>query len=185
MNNKSFLPDLIDVNQYETFNEFIEELFYILYNQFFVEKIRFNGKFVKINKTPLKCTQNDNCNSVEYSCNHCPFQGKYERFNHIVTGLNENTRTPGKYKESRAIRVHWIKYIIENVQSEKILYFKKGTKHYFWAKYVSYIVIIKETPKGDYYLITAFYIDDKTYEFKFEKDYLIYNNLFKNEKDSP
>lgn len=180
MNSISFLPDLIDVNKYKTFNDFIEELFYIVYNQFFVEKIKFNGKFVKINQTPLKCTQNDDCESIEYNCEHCPFQGKYERFNHIVTGLNENTRTPGRYKESRAIRSHWIKYIIENVQNEKILYFKKGTKHYFWAKEDSYIVIIKETKKGDYYLVTAFYIDDKTYVFRYEEDYIKYKKSLQN-----
>lgn len=180
MNSIPFLPDLIDVRKYKTFNDFIEELFYIVYNQFFVEKIKFNGKFVKINQTPLKCTQNDDCESVEYSCEHCPFQGKYERFNHIVTGLNENTRTPGRYKESRAIRVHWIKYIIENVKNEKIFYFQKGTKHYFWAKEYSYIVIIKETKKGDYYLVTAFYIDDKTYEFRYEEDYIKYKKSLQN-----
>ncbi len=182
MNKISFLPELIDKSKYQSFNDFIDDLFYIVYTQFFVDKILFNNQIVKINQTPLKCTQNDNCGSLEYTCNNCPFIGKYERFNHIVTGLNENTRTPGRYKENRAIRVHWIKYIIENVNQKEILYFEKNSKHYFWAKNENYIVIVKETKKGQYYLVTAFYVDDMTYYKRYERDYLNYIN---NVKGSP
>ena len=188
MNNIPFLPEIINIKQYSTFNEFIDDLFHILYVQFFVDKIKFNGKIVKINQKLLVCNQNDDCASLEYTCLNCPFQGKFERFNHIVTGLNENTRTPGKYKESRAVRAHWIKPIIENVDNEKILYFKKGSKHYFWAKEDAYIVIVKENYKGDYYLNTAFVVDDKTYYKRYEREYENYNKsltIFEMKKDSP
>lgn len=176
VNNIQFLPAIIEIDKYKTFNDFIEDLFYIFYNQFFVDKIRFNGKFVQIATNTLKCTQNDNCGSIEYTCSNCPFKGKYDRFNHIVTGLNENTRAPGKYKESRAIRAHWIKPIIENVNDEQIFYFKKGFKHYFWAKEDSYIVIVNENKKGQYFLSTAFVIDDETYYKRYEKEYQKYIN---------
>lgn len=176
MNNIQFLPEVIDFEKYNTFNEFIEDIFYILYNQFFVDKIKFNGKLVRISTKELICGQNDNCNSEEYTCSSCPFQGKYERFNHIVTGLNENTRTPGKYNQDRAIRIHWIKPIIENVEEEDIIYFKKGDTHYFWAKEDSYIVIVTENNKGLYFLKTAFVVNDTTYYKRFEREY---NNYMK------
>ncbi len=176
MNKISFLPEIIDKSKYNSFNEFIEDLFYILYVQFFTDKIRYNGKIVKINQTPLKCKENDDCGSEEYSCKKCPFQGKFERFNHIITGLNENTRAPGKYKESRALRIHWIKPIIENHESESILYFKKYEKHYFWAKEDNYIVIVTENKKGDYYLVTAFVVDDETYYNRYLEEYQKYIN---------
>lgn len=185
MHKTSFLPEIINETNYPNFNNFVESLFSIFCNQFFVEKIKFKGKIVKINQTLLECNQNDNCQSIEYTCQNCPFQGKFERFNHIVTGLNDNTRTPGKYKRNRAIRVHWIKYIIENVNNEKILYFQKGAKHYFWAKEDSYVVILKETKNGQFYLITAFYVDDPTYKHRYENDYRKYQKQCKIEKDSP
>lgn len=174
MNKICSLPELIDRNKYNSFNEFIDDIFHILYVQFFIDKIKFNESIVKINQTPLNCNQNDNCGSTEYTCAKCPFLGKFERFNHIVTGLNENTRTPGKYKENRAIRVHWIKPIIENVDTLGILYFKKGFKHYFWAKNENYIVIVKENKKGQYYLVTAFVVDDITYYKRYEREYANY-----------
>ena len=184
MVNNFSLPKLINRKQYKSFNDFIEDLFYILYVHFFDEKVYFNGQIVKINQTPLECNQDDDCSSIEYTCSACPFQGKFERFNHIITGLNESTRAPGKYKESRAIRIHWIKPIIENVENEKILYFKKSNKHYFWAKEDSYIVIIKENNKGHYYLVTAFVVDDETYFKRYEKEYANYQNLLKCKKGS-
>ena len=108
------------------------------------------------------------------SCENCPFVGKFERFNHIATGLNENTRTPGKYKEARAVRIPWIKPIIENVDNKQILYFPKNNKHYFWAKNDNYIVVVKETKNNEYYLITAFVVDDLTYYKRYEHEYQQY-----------
>ena len=127
----------------------------------------------------LNCKPEDNCESVEYNCNNCPFQTKFDIFNHIITGKINTYRTPGKFKLVRAERVHWIKPIIENYKNG-VLYFnhpsKKGLEHYFWLKTHKFIVIVIETKSKKCYLKTAFYIDDVTYEKKFEqmyKDYIL------------
>lgn len=175
MNNIPFLPPEIQRKNYPTINDFIDDIFNILIDHFYIQKIRFDKEIIKINGNQLICKSDDNCNSVEYDCSNCPFQNKHERFNHIVTGKNENSRAPGKYNEKRAIRIHWIKPIIENYSQDEILYFNKPYKgkkrHYFWAKDDNYIVVVEETKKSKFYIITAFVIDDGTYYNRLEKDY--------------
>ena len=73
--------------------------------------------------------------------------------------------------------------IIENHMDPQILYFHKPHKqkirHYFWAKEENYIVIIQEEKRFQYFLITAFIVDDPTYYKRYEQDYKNYLSNFK------
>lgn len=179
VNNITFLPPIKKISDYQKFNDFIEDMFQIVIGHFYIDKIKFNSSIVRISNNNLICQESRKCGSEEYSCKDCPFKNKHERFNHIMTGKNDNTRTPGKFSVNRAVRAHWIKPIIENVNDEHIYYFikpyKKRKRHYFWAKDENYIVIVEETMKSQYYIITAFYIDDYTYYKKYEKDLKNFN----------
>lgn len=182
-NQISFLPPIKRRKDFASFKDFINEIFELFITQFYTSKISFKNSIVKLSPKLLKCKDTDNCQSIEYNCNNCPFKDKPERFNHIVTGKNEFSRTPGKFREDRASRIHWIKYIIENHMDPQILYFHKPHKqkirHYFWAKEENYIVIIQEEKRFQYFLITAFIVDDPTYYKRYEQDYKNYLSNFK------
>ena len=170
----NWLPDIIDYTKYNNINEFVDDIYNVFTTDFFIKKIKFNGKNINISPKILNCTPEDNCQSIEYNCHNCPFKGKLDIFNHVITGKINTYRTPGKFNVNRAIRIHWIKFIIENYKNG-VLYFNNQKKsdlvHYFWLKNYKFVVIFVEVKNGKCYLKTAFYIDDPTYEHKFQIKY--------------
>ncbi len=173
----SWLPNTIDYNKYKNIQEFIDEIYNIFITDFHIKKIKFNDKYIGLAQKLLSCTPNENCYSAEYNCSNCPFQGKLDIFNHVITGKINTYRTPGKFNLKRAVRIHWIKYIIDNYKNG-VCYFneqtRKGLNHYFWLVNEKFIVIFIETKTHKYFLKTAFYIDKPTYEHKFQKKYETY-----------
>lgn len=170
----NWLPSLIDFNKYCSINDFIDDIYNIFSTDFFINRIIFEGKKVNISTKLLNCKPEDNCQSLEYTCDNCPFQNKFDIFNHIITGKINTYRTPGKFQLERAKRVHWIKPIIDNYKNGVLYFYKhtnKGIEHYFWLKTHKYIVIFIENKSQKCYLKTAFYINDVTYENKFEQMY--------------
>lgn len=173
----NWLPKIINQNNYANIQAFIDDIYNIFTTDFFINRIVFEGKQVNIATKLLNCKPEDNCKSIEYNCDNCPFQNKFDIFNHIITGKINTYRTPGKFRLERAERIHWIKPIIDNYKNG-VLYFnyptKKGIEHYFWLKTHDFIVIFIEKKSKKCYLKTAFYIDDKTYEKKFGQMYKYY-----------
>lgn len=112
----------------------------------------------------------------EYCC-PCPFGNtpKPERFWHIITKDEYNPRARNnpclndkeknrKYDEARAKRIHWIKIIIDNWQSDKDIkhfYQKRGNKKnlIIWHTKRDFLIIIrKESNSSDRFLISSYLI---------------------------
>jgi len=111
------------------------------------------------------------------NCCPCPFGNtpKPERFWHIITKDEYNHRARNnpcldakeknrKYDVARAKRIHWIKIIIDNWQSdEKIKHFyqRRGNKVnlILWHSEKDFLVIIrKESNSSDRFLISSYLI---------------------------
>lgn len=174
----SWLPEILDYTKYSNIQIFVDDIYNIFITDFLVNRIKFKNYNVGLSDKILKCTPQEYCKSQEYKCYNCPFKNKLDTFNHVVTGKLNTHRTPGKFNLNRAIRIHWIKPIIENYNNG-VCYFsepdkKNGTTHYFWLKEEKYTVIIVETKTHKLFLKTAFFIDDITYEKNLENKYKKY-----------
>lgn len=107
----------------------------------------------------------------------CPFGKipKPERFWHIITKDEYNPRARNnpclndkeknrKYDEARAKRIHWIKIIIDNWQSDediKHFYQRRGNKKnlIIWHTKRDFLIIIrKESNSSDRFLISSYLI---------------------------
>lgn len=173
-----WLPDKLNYASYSNIQNFVDEIYNIFMTDFLVDKVSFQGRTVGLSDKILQCKIGESCESPQYNCADCPFRNKLDIFNHIVTGKLNTYRTPGRFNLNRAIRVHWIKYVVSNYNNG-VCYFneldnKNGTLHYFWLKEEKFVTIIVETKVHKLFLKTAFYIDDLTYEKKFEKKYKKY-----------
>lgn len=144
----------------------VEELFAI-----------FKRDFIDTTTYLTKGEQNFTINPKKENCCPCPFgnTSKPERFWHIITKDERNHSTRNnpcldakeksrKYDVARAKRIHWIKIIIDNWQSdEKIKYFyqKRGNKVnlILWHSEKSFLIIIrKESNSSDRFLISSYLI---------------------------
>lgn len=110
-------------------------------------------------------------------CCPCPFDNtpKPERFWHIITKDEYNPRARNnpclnnkeknrKYDEARAKRIHWIKIIIDNWQSDediKHFYQRRGNKKnlIIWHTKRDFLIIIRKESNGsDRFLISSYLI---------------------------
>lgn len=156
---------MIILNDVEKFNaNTIQKLFKIFEQDFILNKTYLQKnctKFLIDVKEKIICP--------------CPFknQEKPERFWHLITNeksqskhknpcpFPENSR---KYDTARAKRIHWIKIIIENWQTDKnIQYFYekirgKETLHIWHITYDFLIVIRKESNSSNRFLVSTFLI---------------------------
>lgn len=104
------------------------------------------------------------CGNNQYSCTDCSYKGKEDIFNHLTCYDNLNQRIPGIFDLQRAIRIAWIRPIIENYQNADILFWEepyknKGFSLYFWLKDSDYLVILRRPKNNLLFLTTAFYVD--------------------------
>ena len=89
--------------------------------------------------------------------------GKEEVFWHITD--KESHPYSERYPDiRRAERINWIKPIIENYADPEIKCFdylegNGKTRTYIWLEKFDFVVILEKLPKGNYTIITAFYID--------------------------
>ena len=92
-------------------------------------------------------------------------------FHHLTT------RSEGKYHHrvydrDRSIRIHWIKFHLQEKKSESIELFsvkdKQAIRTYIYDEKESYIVVLEPKNPHFYYLITAFYIKGRN-RYKIEK----------------
>ena len=71
-----WLPEIINQNNYTDIQNFIDDIYNIFTTDFFINRIIFKGMSINIATKLLNCKPEDNCESVEYNCNNCPFQKK-------------------------------------------------------------------------------------------------------------
>ena len=144
----------------------IEELFAI-----------FKKDFIDTQTYLAKDEQSFNINVKKENCCPCPFGNtpKPERFWHIITKDEYNPRARNnpclntkeknrKYDADRAKRIHWIKIIIDNWQSDediKHFYQRRGNKRnlIIWHIKRDFLVIIrKESNSSDRFLISSYLV---------------------------
>lgn len=194
MGNLKWLPDKIDIKDYQTTNDLINYL-YTIFEKDFKDKTKpfqFNNQNVVFAKLPLhvRCSElidkDETCNNTEYNCSNCPYIDKEDIFNHITCSeQSEDIRTPGIYEQERAIRLPWIRPIIENCNNthSSIRYYETivdgQLRKCFWLNTEKYLVILTEGSNKDLYLTSAYYLYNRKKSDRARKDYKIYCNKIK------
>jgi len=139
--------------------EHLEELYQLFKVDFIDTDFYLDGYKVKI----------DIANSKDDGFGNYP-----HTFVKIITRGDKGKRC---FDKKRANKIHWIKPILENKDTEDIICFQflesdGKIRDYFWFKEGNFLVIMEKiTP--DYIIISCFHIDDaknqKYYEGKYEK----------------
>lgn len=202
----NWLPPILNPNEFPTIIEFIKHLYCIFENDFMDPNnpLIFNNKIVKYSLLKLytRCEKLQakgflNCRNVHYNCTNCPYVEKEDIFNHITCkDFNKNSknqiRTPGIFEEARAVRIHWIKHIINNYKQIEVYYYQdfdvaeNALNHCFWLKEQKYFVVIREDEKGKLFLTTAYYLYDRKGTSRIRKAYKKYCRFLKeNAKKTP
>lgn len=106
------------------------------------------------------------------------FDGLLEKFVHVVTRdvkLNryKTSRMVREFRSERAVRVHWIRPILEFSSDKRITRFKCAEyngreREYFWYRSKGYMVIV-EYIKPDFALITGFCVDESNQAYYMRK----------------
>ena len=153
------LDDLIPNLGIDPSPEHLEELFQLFKADFIDNVFYFDGCRVKI----------DIANSKEDS-----FEAYPHTFVKIITRGDKGKRC---FDKKRANKIHWIKPILENKDTEDVTCFQfleadGRIRDYFWFKEGNFLVVMEKiTP--DYMIISCFHIDDarnqKYYEDKYTK----------------
>lgn len=139
--------------------EHLEELFQLFKADFIDNIFCFDGYKVII----------DVRNSKEKGFENYP-----HTFVKIITRGNKGKRS---FDRKRANKIHWIKPILENKDTEDIICFQYlesdgKIRDYFWFK-EGYFLVIMEKITPDYVIVSCFHIDDdrnqKYYEDKYTK----------------
>lgn len=106
------------------------------------------------------------------------FDGLLEKFVHVITrDTKEDRRKISKrvreFRSERAVRVHWIKPILENASDKRITRFKYiensgREREYFWYRAKDYMVVL-EYVNPNFALITGFCVDQSNQAYYMRK----------------
>lgn len=152
-----------------TDKEIITKLHDIFQNDFILGTVLLDGKDVKVKPFTYN----------RASIDHLPdwFNGLNEKFVHIITReIKENNRKTSRkireFRSERALRIHWIKPIIENCNDHRIRRFKcleysGREREYFWFNQ-GYMVIV-EFLNPNVALITGFCVDQDNQAYYLRK----------------
>ncbi len=186
---KDWLPEVIDHMQFKTHNDFIGHLYSIFEKDFKDSKnpIILDNKIVKyaLKNLYVSCEKildkNLNCKNISYNCSECPYVDKEDIFNHITCkelSKKLNIRTPGIFELQRAIRINWIRPIIENKNDSDVLYYETYRENFlkkcFWLKKEKYIVILTVDRKERLFLTSGYYHYNKEGAKGINRDYKDY-----------
>lgn len=124
----------------------------------------------------------------EGKCCPCPFGNtqKPEKFWHVITRDKENSKKSNNpcpnpkerlrtYDKARAKRIHWIKILIDQWQSDpEIVHFyqtrsSREDNLLLWHKKEKFIVIIRRIDKNKNRYLVSSYIVHETEEYRYKK----------------
>lgn len=154
-------PDLLELNQYDLRDK-KESL-----RRIFDRDIQNNSKFKFENKVIRPIKKNDGVPAMD------------TLFNHLITKQEEKSNGRS-FDLHRSIRLHWIKYHIDKKEEWRLLIFsfkdriksKDVIRTYIFDKKEKYVVILEpQRSRFDYYLITAFYFNEKGRDKQILKKY--------------
>lgn len=102
----------------------------------------------------------------------------YEKYPHtFVKIITRGEKGKRCFDKKRANKIHWIKPILENKDTEDVICFQfleadGKTRDYFWFK-EGFFLVVMEKIRPDYVIVSCFHIDDdrnqKYYEDKYTK----------------
>jgi len=102
----------------------------------------------------------------------------YEKYPHtFVKIITRGEKGKRSFDKKRANKIHWIKPILENKDTDDVTCFQfleadGKTRDYFWFK-EGFFLVIMEKIRPDYVIVSCFHIDDdrnqKYYEDKYAK----------------
>lgn len=95
-------------------------------------------------------------------------------FKHLTTEVVDYVTKKREFEYHRSIRLHWIKYHIEEKKKENVLIFSvkepEGIRTYIYDEVEKYVIVLEPLRKNDeYYLLTAYHVrgkDEKRDKFK-------------------
>ena len=84
-------------------------------------------------------------------------------FIHLTTVITDKSTRKREYDYHRAVRLHWVKYHIDENKQDDMLHFSvrepKGIRTYIYDKVEKYVIILEPLRKMDkYYLLTAYHL---------------------------
>ena len=87
-------------------------------------------------------------------------------FNHLTTVIVDHKTNHREYDRSRSIRLHWIKYHIEETKKNNMLVFsvneQEGIRTYIYDSDEEYVIVLEPLRRKDqYYLLSAYHIEGK------------------------
>ena len=94
-------------------------------------------------------------------------QDSMERlFTHLTTVITDKSSNKREFDLERSIRLHWIKYHIEEKKTDNMYIFSvaepNGTRTYIYDKDEFYVIVLEPLSKKDeYFLLTAYYLEGK------------------------
>lgn len=153
---KPFVEGDISVDDKTT----IEQLHTLFCDTFVNGTVILDGREVKVKPFLYECADID----------HLPdwYNGLNEKFVHIITrevkaDRHKTSKLIREFRSERALRLHWIKPILENCNDKRIRRFKcleysGREREYFWFNQ-GYMVIV-EFLSIDFALITGFCVDE-------------------------
>lgn len=190
-----WLPPPFKIKDFVSEIDFINHLYTIFENDFMNpdNPLIFDGKIVKYSPVKLykRCEKLlkkgfQSCNNKNFNCTNCPYVEKEDIFNHLTTkdfvkNSKSCIRTPGIFEPNRAVRMHWIRIIIENYAKAEVSYYQEfdtaenAINHCFWLKDQKYLTVVREDKTGRLFLTTSYYLYDKNGTDRMRKAYKRYN----------
>ena len=87
-------------------------------------------------------------------------------FRHLTTVITDKSTKHREFDLQRSIRLHWIKYHIDENKKDNMLVFsaqeKNGIRTYVYDIDEQYVVVLEPMrEKDEFYLLTAYYLDGK------------------------
>lgn len=106
------------------------------------------------------------------------YDGLLEKFVHIITrdrkeNRRKTSRVVREFRSERALRIHWIKPILENSLDKRITRFRYmensgREREYFWYRAKGYMVVV-EFINPNFTLITGFCVDQSNHAYYMRK----------------
>lgn len=87
-------------------------------------------------------------------------------FTHLTTEIVDKVTRKRAFELQRSIRLHWVKFHIDECKSENMLHFSvnepEGIRTYIYDKDEKYVVVLEPLRNSTgYYLLSAYYVQGK------------------------
>lgn len=97
-------------------------------------------------------------------------------FKHLTCKLNNPIERKRVFDMARSVRLHWLKFHLEETKIEEMLVFSvkepEGIRTYIYDKIERYVIVLEPKKNNHYFLLSAYYVEGKDKERnKMEKKY--------------